>query len=207
MGRFALGTFDADKFNKVFGLSSGNSTYEEGSSTGVKSNPALGEGYLGKEDYERLRNSDKIWDAYAAVNGQEAMKEKRESNPDGLSPNALDATLDDLAIEKPEEQDNGGQPAPPIEVSPRLAHATARVAQQKEDVFSGKYSSDLYDLDYDPAAKSFLDRYKDKLGPQTSRGTYFDPGDKQRYDKDMERLDLNSEANQDQQDKNKGGYQ
>ena len=80
-----VGGMGADDLRKVFGLKKGTSTYSEGSSTGVKSNPALGSGYLDKKTYNKLKNSDEIWNAYSAIHGEEAMEEKRESNPDGLS--------------------------------------------------------------------------------------------------------------------------
>ena len=61
----------------------------------------------------------------------------------------------------------------PTELSPNLAHAKARVLQHEEDIVTGKYTSDLYDMDYRPdGAQSFLNRYKDKLGKQLDNGNY-----------------------------------
>lgn len=61
----------------------------------------------------------------------------------------------------------------PTEYSPQLAHAKARVQQHEEDIVTGKYTSDLYDMDYRPdGAQSFLNRYKEKLGTQLENGNY-----------------------------------
>ena len=58
-------------------------------------------------------------------------------------------------------------------LSPKLAHATARVNQHEEDIVSGRYTADLYDQDYKPdGAQSFLNRYKDKLGDKLDNGNY-----------------------------------
>lgn len=63
----------------------------------------------------------------------------------------------------------------PKELSPKLAHAKARVQQHEQDITSGKYTSDLYDMDYRPdGAQSFLNRYKDKLGKRLDNGNYIE---------------------------------
>ena len=63
----------------------------------------------------------------------------------------------------------------PKELSPNLAHAKARVQQHEEDIVSGKYTADLYDMNYRPdGAQSFLNRYKDKLGKRLDNGNYIE---------------------------------
>lgn len=63
----------------------------------------------------------------------------------------------------------------PKELSPELAHAKARVQQHEEDITSGKYTADLYDMNYRPdGAQSFLNRYKEKLGKQLDNGNYIE---------------------------------
>ena len=52
--------------------------------------------YLTEETWEKNRNSDKTWDAYANVYGQEAADKKREGNEDGLSASAFDGLMDKL---------------------------------------------------------------------------------------------------------------
>jgi len=70
--------------------------------------------------------------------------------------------------------DSGETTEVPIELSPRLAHARARVAQYQEDLTSGQAVKDLYDS-ADGGAQGFLDRYKLKLGEKLANGYYADP--------------------------------
>ena len=85
-----------------------------------------------------------------------------------------DFTHSNIAI-KPSDFKGDSSPSKPTELSPKLAHAKARVQQHEEDIFSGKYTSDLYDMDYRPdGAKSFLNRYKEKLGLQLENGNYLE---------------------------------
>ena len=59
---------------------------------------------------------------------------------------------------EPDAPNNNGAP------SDAYQQAQARVDQHEEDIFSGKYTSDLYDMDYRPDGKnSFLNRYKDRI--------------------------------------------
>jgi hypothetical protein len=92
------GSYDESRFSSVFGLKpvSEENAYSKGSTTGTKQVAGLGT-YLTEDDYNRLRNSDKVKDAYAEVYGQSAADKKFEGNPDGLSINALDALFDKLA--------------------------------------------------------------------------------------------------------------
>ena len=83
-----------------------------------------------------------------------------------------DFTHSNIAI-KPSDFKGDSGPSKPTEMSPKLAHAKARVQQHEEDIVTGKYTSDLYDMDYRPdGAQSFLNRYKEKLGPQLENGNY-----------------------------------
>ncbi len=123
-------------FNKSTGATDDNQT---------KGNALLGEGYLTDDNYEKLRNSDKVWDAYAAMEGQEAADEKREGNPDGLSINALDGLFDNLTA----NADPKKAPEPITEKeevvhSPEIQQAKARVGKYENDILSGKTSQDIY---------------------------------------------------------------
>ena len=56
------------------------------------------------------------------------------------------------------------EPDKPTGPSDDYLNAQARVDQHEEDIFSGKYTADLYDMDYRPDGKnSFLNRYKDRI--------------------------------------------
>lgn len=61
----------------------------------------------------------------------------------------------------------------PTLLSPRLAHARARIAQYEEDQISGQAAKDLYDSENNPA-QGFLDRYKLRLGERLENGYYVD---------------------------------
>ena len=160
------GLLDAIQLKKRFDLEKGNSTFSEGSTTGVKGNAALGEGYLSEDKFNSLRNSDKIWDAYADLHGEEAMQTKRENNPDGLSINALDAVID--AKTKAGGQEKTTEKEPEVELSPEMQQAKDRVNQWEEAIWSGETSDAIYgvnnetnDSEYDTSAKaaqSFADR-------------------------------------------------
>ena len=93
------GSYDESRFSSVFGLKpvSEDEAFSQGSTTGTKQVAGLGT-YLSEDDYNRLRNDDKVKDAYAEVYGQSAADKKFEGNPDGLSINALDALFDKLAM-------------------------------------------------------------------------------------------------------------
>lgn len=101
----------------------------------------------------------------------------------GFKVKAIDMDGDDfqhsnIAI-KPMEGKGGDsvvEEQKPIELSPRLAHARARVAQYNEDVLTGQYSRDLYDSGNNPA-EGFLERYKLKLGERLANGHYLEGDD------------------------------
>ena len=75
---------------------------------------------------------------------------------------------------KPAEGGGDDGEGTPVELSPRLAHARARVAQYQEDLISGQATQDLYNSENNPAS-GFLDRYKLKLGEKLANGYYLDP--------------------------------
>lgn len=169
---YKAGSFDAARFKDEFGLETVDESkaYSEGSSTGTKQTGALGT-YMTKDDYNRLKNSDKVWKAYAAVNGKDAAEKKREGGD--MSLNTLDSLMDKLSIDKPKEE-AAPEPTPskPVQVerSPEFAHAKARVQQYTDDVTSGRTGKELFGKA--PDSTSFLDRYKLRLGERLENGNY-----------------------------------
>lgn len=168
---YKQGTYDADKFQKEFGLSTVDESeaYSEGSTTGTKQVGALGT-YLTKDDYNRLKNDSKVWDAYASVHGSDAMEAKREQGD--MSINTLDALMDKLSTKAPDKQTDTGsaKEEPKMEMSPEYAHAKARVQQWTDDVTSGRTGKELFGQA--PDSTSFLDRYKLHLGERLENGNY-----------------------------------
>ena len=139
--RFAGQKLDAAGFEKEFGLKSVSEAdaYSKGSSTGTKQVGALGT-YLTEDDYNRLKNDDSVWDAYSSVYGEDKMNDKRESNEDGLSINALDALFDKLSADKPAE---AAAPAKeePVYYSDKTASAKAGEAAYEKVIlpYQGDY--------------------------------------------------------------------
>ena len=80
-----------------------------------------------------------------------------------------DGGSDEVVSDKPTER-------PQFAHSPKVAHAKARLAQHKEDVFSGKTGTDLFgNTSSKDSSESFLERYKLKLGKKLENGTYLEP--------------------------------
>ncbi len=78
--------------------------------------------------------------------------------------------LNDNSKEETTEED------PELVTSPKVAHAKARLSQWKDDVLSGHTGEELFGKSGgNDAAKSFLERYKIKLGKQDEDGNYFNP--------------------------------
>ena len=156
------GSFGKAELEKHLGLTGGNSDYSEGSSTGVKGNALLGEGYLSESDYKRLLGNDKLKQAFVASGG---------SADSWSSINDVDTAIDYLT-----KSDDGGSDTSdkPVELSPRLATARARVAQYEEDRISGQAAQDLYNPEENPSS-GFLERYKLKLGKRLENGNYLEP--------------------------------
>ena len=155
------GSFGKAELKKHLGLSAGNSDYSEGSSTGVKNNEVLGEGYLSKGDYERLLGNDKLKKAFIASGGDA---------DSWSSVNDVDTAVDYLTKGNGGDKDYGGD-QDNIELSPRLATARARATQYEEDRVSGQMAKDLYNSDENPS-NGFLERYKMKLGDRLENGNY-----------------------------------
>lgn len=81
----------------------------------------------------------------------------------------------------------------PVAVSPELAEAKARVQQWDEDIYSGKHTAKLYDMDYRPGVgESFLDKYKKRLGTKTTDGLYVNDSFQKAMDTSMTKDTLNS---------------
>ena len=141
MSEYKQGSFGASTFKKKFGLSSvgEKKAYSEGSTTGTKQTGALGT-YMKEGDYNRLKNDSKTWEAYASVHGQEAADAKRESNPDGLSINALDSLMDDLSGDK----GGGGGATEEVVYSPGIQEAKERVKNWEDSVASGEQSEGIF---------------------------------------------------------------
>ena len=125
-------SFDAQQFQDVFGLKSVDEgkAYSEGSTTGTKQTGALGT-YMTKKDYNRLKNDDKVWDAYASVHGKEAAASKREKG--AMSINTLDSLMDDLSADAKEASPTPKAPKPKtkeefVEASPEIVEAKERIA-------------------------------------------------------------------------------
>ena len=100
---YTRNSMNADDLKNHFGLQSGGDVGDgfneaAGDLYGdrTKQNDLLGGGYLTNEKFEELRNTDKVWDAYAAMEGQAEADKKREKNPEGLSISALDGLFDNL---------------------------------------------------------------------------------------------------------------
>ena len=168
---YKTGSFDAARFKDEFGLKTVDESkaYSEGSTTGTKQTGALGT-YITKEDYERLKGSDKVWDAYASIHGKDAAESKRQQGD--MSINTFDALMDKLSIDKPNEaapEPTSSKP-PQVERSPEFAHAKARVQQYTDDVTSGRTGKELFGEA--PDSTSFLDRYKLRLGERLENGNY-----------------------------------
>ena len=181
--RFAVGGFRAQDFEDVFGLSSvaEDQAYSEGSTTGTKQVAGLGT-YLTEDDFNRNRNSDKTWEAYAAVYGKDAANSKREGNPDGLSINALDALYDKLAA-KPKDESNK-LPEFPL-TDPSAARAGARVESFAKNI-RPNIGSVLYGKDGD----KYYDQFKKDAQTNFENSRFFD------YDKYAKEQGLSSQKEQ-----------
>ena len=155
------GSFGKAELKKHLGLTGGNSDYSEGSSTGVKGNALLGEGYLSESDYKRLLGNDKLKQAFVASGG---------SADSWSTINDVDTAIDYLT----KSDDGGGDKSDkPVELSPRLATARARVAQYEEDRVPVKWRK-ACNPEENPSS-GFLERYKLKLGKQLDNGNYLEP--------------------------------
>ena len=140
---YKQGSFDAQQFEDVFGLKSVDEgkAYSEGSTTGAKQTGALGT-YMTKKDYNRLKNDDKVWDAYASVHGEEAAAAKRDKGP--MSINTLDSLMDDLSADAKTETEAPTPVKKPdfVEASPEIVEAKERVKAYENEMRGDRF--DVY---------------------------------------------------------------
>ena len=146
------GSFGRAELEKELGLTGGNSSYSEGSSTGVKSNALLGEGYLSQSDYKRLLGNKQLKQAFVNSGGSADSWE---------TINDVDAAIDYLT--KSEEEKPEPKPAPQIEEitkpdSERLATAKERVQEFESKAWNGDSADEMFTPAVDP--QGFLEKYK-----------------------------------------------
>jgi hypothetical protein len=156
--------FGADALKKHFGLESvsEDKAYSEGSTTGTKQTDGL-DTYMTEENFKNLRNNDKVWDAYAKVYGKDKMEDKRESEEDGLSINALDGLMDKLSIDEKKSLVEE-KPNEPIKHSPEIQQAKDRIRTYEEDIMSGRTSRRIFN-------EGEFDKNKGEGGIGTEAGT------------------------------------
>ena len=159
----AYGEGSLDKAGlKALGITAGSTDYQEGSSTGVKGNPLLGEGYLDKKTYQALQRSKEFKKAYTSLGGNFTA----EKFDEGISLNNMDAALDRLTIDKPEE--STAQPPPEKrKLSPTAAKAVAHTQAFDDFRQSGGYVDMI--MGDTEARDSFMNDYKINL-QKLSRG-------------------------------------
>ena len=149
---YTRNSMNADDLKNHFGLQDGGDVGDgfneaAGDLYGdrTKQNDLLGGGYLTNEKFEELRNTDKVWDAYAAMEGQAEADKKREKNPDGLSISALDGLFDNLTAEgDAKDAPEAVMGKEKIVHSPEIQQAKERVGKYENDVLSGKTSQQIY---------------------------------------------------------------
>jgi len=161
--RFKEGSYNAEDFEREFGLSSvsEDKAYSEGSSTGTKQVGALGT-YLTEDQFNKNRNSDKTWEAYASVYGQDKADAKREGNEDGLSINAFDALMDRLSAK---EKAQAYQEQKTTKQSATLSKAKAGMKAYNENILP-KYGDYLFG-EPGKANEDYLEAYKFNLKKET----------------------------------------
>ena len=115
----------------------GDGTFQLGDSEGA---------YMDKGIWEKNRNSDKTWEAYASVYGQEAMESKRDGNEDGLSASAFDGLVDKLYEGEGDVEPEEIVPPTRNEAkwSPEVQEAIDRVKAYREYNLSGQAAEDVY---------------------------------------------------------------
>ena len=173
--RWAGEKLDAQGFKDTFGLSAvaEDKAYQKDSSTGTKQVAALGT-YMTKDDYNRLKNDDNVWDAYAQVRGESAMEEKRERGD--MSLNTLDALMDDLSAGKADKPVEETTPEPTKlsnTANKALAYTEAyesfaRDPMSDDNPISGRVEMQAGNLG---ARQKFMDSYKLNLQKRMEPGT------------------------------------
>ena len=129
---YTAGSMDRQQLMDEFGLNAeGLASSNTGSSTGVKSNPLLGTGYLTDDDTQRLLNNENLKNAFIEMKGGQTAAESSESPWGSLvgetnsweTVNDVDSVLDWLSKEPPKEE-----PAPVVfDISP--THVDVDVAE------------------------------------------------------------------------------
>jgi len=138
MAKYSSGSMSAEDLIKQFGLQTGgdvgpgfNAKAGASDDDQTKQNKLLGDGYLTNEQYEELKDSDEIRQAYSDLHGQEAAAKKFK---DGfISINTMDALFDDLSAEKAAEKaEKTPEVQEPIQLSRPAATAKARAQAYKD---------------------------------------------------------------------------
>ena len=155
---YKAGSFDAARFKDEFGLETVDESkaYSEGSTTGTKQTDALGT-YLTEEDYNRLKGSDKVWDAYASIHGKDAADKKREQGD--MSINTFDALMDKLSSGKPKEAASEKKTEEKYVPSEKIKQAVERVDKFEKNDYNIFDPADNVS-DGDSSAQHYLDQYK-----------------------------------------------
>ena len=124
--------FNSSMMDKSGTQDVGDGTFQLGDSSGA---------YMTEKDWEKNRNTDKTWEAYAKVYGEEAMQSKREGNEDGLSASAFDSLMDNLYEGGDDKEDKVELTPEDYKYSQPIMDAKERVSKFQEDRQSGA----LYD--------------------------------------------------------------
>ena len=167
------GSYSASDFKDEFGIERVDpaDTYDVGAKnrSGKKNIKGVGT-YMTEDVYERLKNSDKMWDVVRALKGDKAVENKKKKGY--LDINEVDNALDRLSAGEVEELIGETETIKPdeIEMSPEYSHAKARAQQYTDDVTSGRTGKELFGEV--PDSTSFLDRYKLHLGERLENGNY-----------------------------------
>ena len=147
------GSFGKAELEKHLGLTAGDSTYSEGSSTGVKSNSLLGEGYLSKSDTKRLLNNKQLKNAFIESGG----------DPDSWETiNDVDAAIDYLTKEEEAPSTAPSAPTPPqFSIS---AEEDAAMDKARDERIA-EYERNRATTGFRPTEESqeYLDEYKFKV--------------------------------------------
>ena len=124
--------------------------------------------YLDEKTFEKQRNSDETWEAYAEVYGQEAADKKREGNEDGLSPSAFDGLMDKL-YEGGKDEDKEKPKLKDIVLSEEVQTAKDRSAEFIRKSTDGTYSEAIFGKGN--GAGDFLSKYVLDLPSKTKAAT------------------------------------
>lgn len=159
--------------------------HQDLSATGkYKANSALAKEYAGLEEDGGSRVDD--GDGWREIHRDSPPKSAAEYESmvkdyakQGFDVKAIDMDGNDFthanfAIKPADFKEASDDTDEPVQLSPRLAHARARVAQYTEDALSGQAANDLYNSEENPA-EGFMERYKLKLGERLENGYYLEP--------------------------------